>query len=145
MKLISMTDYVLEQKETSTFETDQGDWYCIELEKLDKIRNYANFLKQPLELWMFVPCDENDKIMIEPNDYMADKGYFKKYQQAKERCLFKGFEWSVAQFCDEPMIELEDKNGNYLLFDNEDKNFQSEFDSIESTIEDLVKYNLPIT
>lgn len=32
---------------------------------------YSKFLKQPLEIWMFVSCDEMEK--------------------AKERCLFEGF------------------------------------------------------
>jgi hypothetical protein len=72
--LISMTDFVLKQiKSKSNY-------------KIEKIDNYANFLKQPLELWMFIPCDLiQGKIVIlnEENNH---------YQQAKERCLFEGFE-----------------------------------------------------
>ena len=40
MKLISMTDFVLYKKESHT-----------------QIMKYAKFLKQPLTLGMFVPCD----------------------------------------------------------------------------------------
>lgn len=64
-KLISMTDFVLE---------------C---DTLEKAQNYAKFLKQPLTLGMFVPCDESGEVLIE--------SFSKKYKEAKERVLFKGF------------------------------------------------------
>lgn len=60
MKLILMTDFVLEQTE---------------LNKLDKIsvfdfalrvKNYAQFLKKPLTLGMFVPCDDKGNVLEEP-------------------------------------------------------------------------------
>lgn len=90
--LISMTDFALEQGETSTIDTDQGDWYCMELEKLDKIREYAKFLKQKLELWMFVPCDENGNV-LEVVPYYAD-GIEKvnEYKKAKGKVIFDGFD-----------------------------------------------------
>ena len=37
--LKSMIDFVLEQKEAPTHETEQHDWYFKEVVKLDKIRN----------------------------------------------------------------------------------------------------------
>jgi len=82
MKLISMIDFVLEQdkefKPTRTYR------------KL--ILNYANFLKQPLELWMFVPCNDNGNVLEEPfEDNLYD---IQEYQQAKERCLFANFRMS---------------------------------------------------
>ena len=49
MKLISMTDFVLYKKESHT-----------------QIMKYAKFLKQPLTLGMFVPCDE-EECMIDVN------------------------------------------------------------------------------
>jgi hypothetical protein len=99
MKLISMTDFVLCDdvifKEKRKFK--------------DLVLNYANFLKQPLELWMFVPCDEDGKVLEMPinyeiwlklhnNDVSSEKGTIgflihEEYQQAKERCLFEGFEY----------------------------------------------------
>jgi hypothetical protein len=66
MKLISMTDFVLEQNNFKVFRNQQ-------------ILNYANFLKQPLELWMFVPCDENGDVLEEPKT---------KWKSNEERCLF---------------------------------------------------------
>jgi len=84
MKLIGMTDFVLDQelKLRNNFNYDNRD-------ALVKIFNYANFLKQPLELWMFVPCDEDGNVLEEPfEDNLYD---IQEYQQAKERCLFEGF------------------------------------------------------
>jgi hypothetical protein len=79
--LISMTDFVLE-------------YYGI----YDPIF-YATFLKQPLEKWMFFPCDEDGNVLEEPlkrdyNSVNINNSYYKKYQQAKERCLFEGLEYN---------------------------------------------------
>ena len=71
MKLIAMTDFVLEQK----------DNYFNQ--RFFKIENYAKFLKQPLELWMFFPCD-----LIKGKIVALNEGD-EHYQQAKERCLFE--------------------------------------------------------
>lgn len=63
---------------------------------------YSKFLKQPLELWMFVPCELVDgvwEVLEEPDcnlDIRMDE--LKKYRQAKERCLFvwqKGFDYKI--------------------------------------------------
>ena len=103
IKLQSMTDFVLEREDTSTFDTSQIDWYDLEQVKLDEIRNYARFLKQPLQLGFFVPCDEDGNVLEEPQmrpernsfdeedvDYDAQELY--EYIEAKKRVLFKGFE-----------------------------------------------------
>ncbi|MYZ60739.1 hypothetical protein EH151_12665 [Elizabethkingia anophelis] len=66
------------------------------------IRRYAQFLKQLLALWMFVPCDENNVPLEEPiysiTNYGASPEAFKrfeedrkKFEQAKSRVLFEGF------------------------------------------------------
>lgn len=74
-KLTAMTDFVLEQCEikqsTSEFK--------------ESVFKYAKFIKQPLELWMFVPCDDNGNVLWEGANWNK-----KFYQQAKERCLFEG-------------------------------------------------------
>ena len=100
-KLISMVDFVSEQKETSTFDTSQLEWYESEVCILDKIRNYANFIKQPLTLGMFVPCDLDGNVFeetepihtygLDPADYEYNDDEVLEYQQAKERVLFDGF------------------------------------------------------
>ena len=76
--LISMTDFVLEQDEKRVGMRD----YC------NLIVNYANFLKKPLELWMFIPCDKDGNVLEEPDEFSS---YYDdiKYQETKERCLFQ--------------------------------------------------------
>jgi len=141
MKLISMTEFVI--KSHNTIE-DVGD-------SESAMYNYANFLNQHLTLGMFVPCDE-DGTVLEKYKYFPCSlkyakeinEYYKKYQQAKDKILFEGFEWNTAEFCDEPMLELESKK-TYFLYDCEDKNFQDNFDTFIKTIEDLSKYDITLT
>jgi hypothetical protein len=59
MKLISMTDFVLEQKSNLDFNPSNKWKDCL---------NYANFLNQPLKLEMIVPCDEDGNVLEEPID-----------------------------------------------------------------------------
>lgn len=89
--LLSMTDFVLQ---------DKGNILNIQ---------YAKFLKQPIELWMFVPCDEVGNVLenkscnfsCSPSDFSENgkcglNGCYnqsKQYQQAKERVLFEGFKF----------------------------------------------------
>jgi hypothetical protein len=76
--LISMTDFVLSKDSTLIYK-------------------YANLLKQPLELWMFVPCSEDGNVLEHPNyikgertsQFYNDK--MDEYNKAKKRCLFEGF------------------------------------------------------
>jgi len=58
--LISMTDFVLEQER----EFDRARVGFNEF--TNNVCNYAKFLKQPLELWMFVHCDEDGNVLIKP-------------------------------------------------------------------------------
>lgn len=62
-ELISMTDFLIEQRKELLRKIDYK-------EKLELYTNivyaYANFLKQKLELWMFVPCDENGEVLEKP-------------------------------------------------------------------------------
>ncbi len=97
MKLISMTDFVLEQ--VRKMESKEMAYF--------KIFNYAQFLKQPLTLGMFIPCDEEGNIM-EDLKYCCDghhcgcmgmpinvcsKKDIDNYYKAKERVLFEG--WKI--------------------------------------------------
>ena len=102
MKLISMTSFVL--KQNKILET-----YVNHLRKplFERCVNYANFLKQPLKLEMFVPCDEDGDILDEPEDYELrltnmmteynDEVY--RYKQAKEKVLFEGFHIEGNKLC----------------------------------------------
>lgn len=81
-----MTDFVLEQKLMLNI---QG----YEKKFISNVSNYANFLKQPLELEMFVPVDEEGNVFEEPIETVGGvELYSEKYQKAKEKVLFEGFE-----------------------------------------------------
>jgi len=97
-KLVSMTDFVLAidnvEPKAVNF-SSITDIRNYQLQSYGKIVNHANFLKQPLKLGMFVPCDENDvplkkpfcqPIQCENCDCLND------WEQAKDRVLFEGFE-----------------------------------------------------
>ena len=70
-----MTDFVLQQGNPSNTDSQFAD----------KIMSYAHFLKQPLTIGMFVPCDEDGNVLEE-----CDK--IKEYRKAKEKVLFEGLE-----------------------------------------------------
>jgi len=139
MKLISMTDFVLEYYSDETRD---------ELQVLDLMNNYANFLKQPLTLDMFVTCDEEGNVLEEPfnpiylepqpdlgqkeADYICKK--WDEYQQAKERVLFDG---CTCTF-------LNGDNKHYLIEDGNGNRFWASWNT-SKTIEHLMKYNLKLT
>src|SRR3972149_6621077 len=102
MKLISMVDYVKNQ-----YKTIASDNIYLAMKNCNE---YANLLKQPLELWMFVTCDEKGNVLIELDqnntkydicisndevdcDYRLYDDDCLEYQQAKERCLFDGWKF----------------------------------------------------
>ena len=88
MKLISMTDFVLEQSKKIM------NCELTHLESHHKIVDYANFLKQPLKLEMFVPCDEDGNILEDVTGQGMIPYYVEKVHRfltAKEKVLFEGF------------------------------------------------------
>ena len=82
-----MTDFVIEQ--INEVMLDGTGTFC------DRVGNYAKFLKQPLTLGMFIPCDEDGNVLEKPHeewelsywDFSTKQG---KYLKAKERVLFEG-------------------------------------------------------
>ena len=110
--LIPMTDFVLESENK-----------CRDnIITLKQTFSYANFLKQKLELWMFVPCDLDGNV-LERLNFTAD-GYpiydgGSKYKEAKERCLFEGFD-VVANT---NFVTIWQLNGKYLNWDKDSLNF----------------------
>ena len=87
MKLISMTDFVLETFNNTLTKDFQA-----------KVYNYANFLKMPLKLSMFVVLDKQGNVFNKPKveDYNEEtNGYFNainEFADQSENVLFKGFE-----------------------------------------------------
>ena len=132
MKLISMTSFVLENAKQP----------YVEGTKYKDLVNYANFLKQPLKLEMFVPCDEDGDILEEPTNYEKrllnmmteynDEVYI--YYQAKEKVLFEGIEFRKNGGVNFLTI----KEDIFAFFD-----FNVKFKNL--TIEDLIQYDLQLT
>ncbi|HJS00510.1 MAG TPA: hypothetical protein VJ780_06215 [Flavobacterium sp.] len=146
-KLISMVEFVLTDKYTATGH-----------------KNYANFLKQPLEIWQFVPCklvDGDWMVLEEPVKYnnwtnydysgtdigFEDEKLCREYQEAKSRCIFDGFEFLHPSFLKSKtayiIVELKNDIFNFKLL--HDINNTDSYIKIIKTIEDLVKYNLELT
>lgn len=99
-----MTDFVIQQ-------------WSIELtiEQRDRIKKYADFLKQPLNLGMFVPCDLDGNVLSRPPlyiDYKNEEGGNKElfqfnlelYNESKERVLFKGFYLISEEDCSHNIV-----------------------------------------
>ena len=140
-KLISMKEFILEQKEYS-------------IENLFKIKKYANFLNQPLKKGMFVPCDEEDNILQEPkkenytdNTGFVNNAYFietNDYQKAKERVIFDGFELTKEK---NGLIKIEKKTETFYIDLLNNKFYYVDIVHWKSvyTIEDLINYNLELT
>ena len=90
--LIPMTDFVNNVGNIENYPSHENALYWI--------YNYATFLKQPLKLEMFVPCDEDGNVLEEPKieeEYVDEHTtqIFAQYQydldKAKEKVLFEGF------------------------------------------------------
>lgn len=123
--LKSMTDFVLTNAYTNNI---VKDFHAV----LVKHCKYAEFLKQPLTLGMFVPTDKDGNILEDPDNktYTVgevvpnNKNYLKlkqEYEEAKERVLFKGWKFSY----DFPgTITIVNDFGKYLGLHKSDSKFR---------------------
>lgn len=154
-KLISMTDFVLEQR-LSTEEINSSSFYEIKshiYKYYDKIFAYANFLKQPLQLGFFVPCDLDGNILKEielhkcvkkctfKNDYKTCCEH-KNIYEAMSRVLFKGFEIETVNIKENITAEILKLDKCRVFW--KDGGYWNK-SGLHNTIEDLVKYNLELT
>lgn len=105
-KLISTTDFVLEQKEYIK-EVDNLSFFEIQTKIngfYDKVIHHAIQMKRVLEKGMFVPTDDAGNVLEEPikkdmewfkglayGDFSCDYNRIFEFTEAKERVLFKGF------------------------------------------------------
>jgi len=146
MNLTATTDFVIKQRKIY-----EGDFEDL----ADLYYRYAKFLKQHLEKWMFVPCKLVDGVWLilqedgsDREGYILDGCMFKEYQQAKERCLFEGFQYCASQ---KKGIELNidlfispyTEDGRIYLTKKKTSGFHSWFQLF--TIEDLVQCDLQLT
>lgn len=161
MKLISMTEFVLNEKQKFS-ELGKGNYDNSSLAKsYDIVIRYAEFLRQPLTLGMFVPVNEEGKVLheiTEPNksDYWSDDDTvfsaelyrnnldeLKKYNNAKEKVLFDGFS----------LIKSDIETLNHTTFiENEkgeqvghNKSWEDEWNLYGVSVEDLIGFDLELT
>jgi len=145
MKLISMTDFVEKIRKESNVSPFNDEQKEMDNAELYKIFNYAHFLKQPLKLEMFVPCDEKGNVLEKPKDYQkyikhnfyASK-VCKTYQEAKEKVLFESFEIDLEEGCGFPFL-----NNHPPFFFSIDNKW--DISSCFKIIEDLEGYNIQLT
>lgn len=109
MKPISMIDFALKEAGKCGIEP-----------RLHRIENYAKILKQVIEFWMFVPCDENGILLEELtkpdwSDYNDKEGgntelyqfnlkAYKKFLVAKNKVMFKNFKLMEGAACRNTVI-----------------------------------------
>ena len=107
-RLKSMTDFVLQNSKEP----------YVEGTKYKDIVSYANFLKKPLKLGYFIPCDENDLPLEEPS-FIDDAFNIKlyKYQEAKQRVLFE-YKWEFKNWDSSDMENsiIEDLLSDELIY-----------------------------
>lgn len=142
-KLIPMTDFVLKVVQTPNI----NEAICLEQTdaRLQKIYQYALFLKQPLQLGMFVPIDEEGNFTEEPAETIGGvELYSEKYQKAKENVLFEGFE---VIGIDENHVELINNDFSIDFFKHSATIITDSY-HIEYPVklcEDLLEYNLTLS
>lgn len=99
MKLITLSEFIL--KKDKQIRKGSSDVYDFTM----SVTDYALFLQRPLELGMFVPCDEYGDVLKHPNyikgNRSADLYNLKMYEylDAKDKVLFEveGFEQNVGE------------------------------------------------
>ena len=127
MKLISMTDFNLEKFDKLYDSKISQNELC------HSIITYTKFLKQPLMLGMFVPCDDNGNVLSETyseKENTKNKTFSQlsnEYQIAKSKVLFKNF------------IVKDTTKDNYLI-SNENVTFWI-YSKETKTIDELTSYD----
>ena len=143
-KLISMLDFVTQHLETG----------CA-VEQIQKLRRYANFLKQPLKLEMFVPVDEEGNVLVESNHIFGweDKRcnvpmYTQDYLEAKEKVLFEGFEIRMSRIPGDEGNKQLCKDGGQVWADVDTEmygKFHVRYPSFAKSVEDMAGLDLALT
>ncbi|MFZ4928613.1 hypothetical protein [Chryseobacterium sp. Mn2064] len=145
-KLIPMTTFVIE------YYSHEG---YADLQILNLMNNYANFLKKSLTLGMFVPVDSQGNILKEPKNYASWKSLehnngkrtdivgfeeYTEYQKAELQCMFEGFKVDYNGYSKvritasyDPSIELSFNKNDLLPAGFQDVESLTVFDDIYLT------------
>ena len=123
----------------------------------DIIIRYKNFLKQPLKLGFFVPCDENGNVLEKPINFNVWEKMHKsegstmgfseheKYLKAKERVLFKYFK--VVEYSDNTIEIVSDTAPNFIIPFKKlsNKDWEQRYNHIEDLLKSIIKIQLTET
>jgi len=150
-KLITLSDFVLEQRMTSeeiakvSFSQIHDHIFAY----YDKVFAYTKFLKQPLALGMFVPCDEEGNVLKKYSGVSFDWHNVPQaiesdeYLKAKEKVLFEGwthedrYGWVQHH---ELGLEINTETGTLAIFHENGIGY-----GYVKKVEDLVSYALTLT
>jgi len=139
IKLQSMTDFVLEQRMRIFDEKNYefSDFY-------KSITNYAKFLKQPLQLGFFVPCDLEGNVLEEVPYYADGIDKIEKYKKAREKVLFKGFE--IHTLLNDETKRLTSPNGVFnVAWYNSEKGWYLSNGVSKMLVEGLIPYEIELS
>ena len=124
--LVPMTDFVIKMMFSKNYPNHK--------EALKQIFSYAELLKQPLKLEMFLPCDEDGNLWEYPptkeewewaqkDSADAEQSFKQKeyyYEKAKEKILFEGFkpyeDYECAKY-EEVYVDEEVCDGKFTVED----------------------------
>ena len=113
--------------------------FVLKSNDFEAVKKYAKVLAQKPKLWMFVPCDDEGKVLEEPNVnnyhhnaidsqlYVDDK---KKYRQSLDRVFFDGFEVFGNTIYIPNLISIK--------LDKEDKT--TDFENLDELISEFSEY-----
>ena len=137
-----MTNFVLEQDKSVFIPIGQNygdEWSDFCLQKLDKINSYAEFLKKPISIGMFVACSADGDIFQTPTscdkscspidfceggkcDIEGCYGEIGQYEEARKTVLFDGwFGFTNSLSKAETGIANEVTNGDFTIYFYKDK------------------------
>lgn len=145
MKLLSILDFIQQQQKLKED--------CSDI--LWKIYDYAEFLKKPLKLGMFVPCDVMGNVLEKP-DFWDANGYpynnnlsqeycndkIEQYQKAEDEVIFKGFQ--IEYLGEDKLKTISTLGGILTVYWWNDYLNEYKLSRGVKIIQDLVEYGLEI-
>ena len=104
---------------------------------------YSKFLSQPLELWMFVPCNEDGNVLEEPKDKnLCEYCPIGSWKSDSKGNSCEGSKCDVAS---ENYIDVLNEAKERVLFEGIFSEYDLEQIFKHKTIEDLIPYDLTLT
>lgn len=147
---MTMAEYVLDIVQTPNV----NEAICFEQTqaRLDKIYQYALFLKQPIKLGMFIYCDKDGNVLKHMNDiypYATNEEQI-EWEESMSKILFNGWKLNEAEsFKNKEVITITNRNAQLTFFVKTGmiifENLVIKHSFIVKTIEDLRGCELSFT